>query len=229
MSKTLRITLFGLLSLFCFTTISAQNPLEISMKTGFVWGKLDIASKNITFTDKGSHSGTGNGALALSVSMPLKKNFRIGTEIGFTKFRELVSSEFNFSEQTTATYQGWYNINQAYFALIPEYRIKPWVYVNVGIGYFPAIKSQFETGYRSIYNGTGIGSEDITGWELYNHNSVGYLAGIGFCPKIRDGLSLLLECRYLNVPSQTRSPDQISASWGGVVLNGGLQYRLGGA
>lgn len=227
MSKALHTFLLSTLLMLISQFVSAQNALEISMKSGFLIGNLDLASKNIPYTDKGSHSGTGNGALAFSLSVPLKNNFRIGTEIGFTKFREFVHNEFAFSAQTLATYQGWYNINQAYMAVIPEYRIKPWLYINIGMGYFPAMKSQFENGTRSIANGTGVDSEDITGWELYNHNSAGYLAGIGFCPKIRTGLGLLLECRYMAAPAQTSSPDQIGAGWSGIVINGGLQYRLG--
>jgi opacity protein-like surface antigen len=211
---------FSLTLCLLTNVLLAQSDFNLTMKAGALRGNEAVKYNNNSFTDNGSSNQDG-GCLSIAFSVPVKKSFRIGTEIGVNNFNTFMDYDFRFTPDINTSYLGYYRINQAYLALVPEYRITKFLYINAGVGYYADLTSQFTSGIR-INSGQ---TEDLTGWDYKRHNAVGYFVGAGLCPNITKELALLGEVRYTGCPVSTDSPDQIGISYNAFSFSIGLMYK----
>lgn len=203
----------------------AQTTLNLSMKAGYLTGKESVKYDNKNFVDNGGVQQSGSGSISMAFSLPVKNNFRLGAEIGINSFETSFDYDFNFSPTYASRYLGHYRINQAYFAIVPEYRILKSLFVNAGAGYYADFNSSFANGSRFSPTPLGVDIEDISGWDYKRYNALGYFFGAGFCPNITKELALLAELRYTASPASTDSPDQIGIGYHAVIFNVGLMFK----
>jgi hypothetical protein len=212
-----------LICTICCTFLTAQSDLNISMKGGILSGDLTFGSKNITFSDNGGTNRQGNGSVAMAFSQPIRSKFRLGAEVGLNTYTQLADVDINFGTQATFRYLGDYTINQAYFAVVPEFRPLHWLFVNAGLAYSPDLNSNFTSGFRS--GGSIVSSEDISGLDFRRFAPFAYFAGAGICPRLTKSLAVLAELRFTSSPASTDSPDQIAFGYRAFGFNLGLMYR----
>ena len=216
---------FSLTLCMLTNALLAQSDFNLTMKGGLLLGDEKVAYNNNSF-NRNTSSLRKSGSLSVAFSVPLKKSFRLGAEIGVNNFQTLLDYEFNFSPTFKSTYIGDYRINQAYFAVVPEYRLAEYLYVNAGVGYFTELTSQFIDGSRLNLTSTSFEIEDIAGWDYKRSNTVGYFFSLGLCPNITKNLALLVEARYTNSPVKTNSSDIIGISYHAFIANFGLMFKL---
>lgn len=205
-----------------FTTASFAQ-LNLSMKAGSLYANRDInyANGGLRKNDISQRSGS---SMAMAFSVPVKGKFRLGAEIGLNNISNFFDFTVPFTPTFVSTYRGYYRINQAYFAIVPEFRPIKSLYINAGAGFYHEIIRQFTSGYRSTPNDLGVDTEDITGWELGQGQNTGYFIGAGFCPNLTKELALLLELRYTGSPAGVAN-DQIYVGYNAIGFNIGLMYK----
>lgn len=215
------------LPVFFFLLVGMLNAqsLNFSMTGGMLLGNEKIQYKNGTVKKNSSAQQNGSGSVALAFSLPLKKSLRLGAEVGWNTFETSLDYDIQFLPTSTVKYDGRYQINQVYFAVVPEYRLLKFLFVNAGIGYFPDVNSRFTSGERFLPGDLGNTIENITGTNFKRENAIGYFAGLGICPNITKNLAFTANIRYTSSPVSTDSPDQIGLGFNSVNFNVGLMYK----
>jgi len=208
-----QLLLPAILCVFAFKAFS-QSPLNLSMKIGLLYGKEIVQSKNISTHDRASYSDEPNSNISIAFSLPLKSKLRLGAELGHHSFDTFIDYEFNYQTNSTAVYKGLYKIDQVYIAIVPEYRIFNWAYLNAGAGFYSDYNSYFSDGTRS--SGTDI--TNITGLKYKRQYPFGFFAGAGICPKITKEMAVLAEVRYTRSPASIENADRIGIGYGLLTL-----------
>lgn len=207
---------------FLATALNAQSGLNMFMKTGFLIGKMDVANPENLYTQKKETRDENTGSLSLGFSLPIKNNFRFGTEIGYNTFGTFLELTDASSSIGVTTSSGHYRFNQLYFAFVPEYRILKSLYINAGTGFVSDFSESYTSGYRISPNNP---IENIQGYSYGRANHFHYFAGVGFCPNITNELALLAEVRYVGNPANAGSPEATSFGFNAFNLNFGIMYK----
>ena len=211
--------------LFCGSFVQAQKGLTLSVKGGYILGKTLVGYEAVAATITPGLVRSGNGMGAFAVSAPVVKGFRIGTEIGFNTFSQFNELSLTYSGASFPKNSGgYYQINQNYVAVIPEYRYADLLYVNAGAGYFSDTQSAFLSG--SSFNGTFL--EDITGVSYSRYSSKGFILGLGISPTVYRNIGLIAEARMLYCPPSITSSNQVAIGYKAISLNVGIEYKLAG-
>jgi len=211
-----------LLPLFCSLAINsfAQTSMNLSLKAGLLRGREIVKSKDIDTHDIGSYKGDANSNFSIASSFPLKRNFRLGAEIGLIYFKSFIDYRFTYADNSIEDYNGRYQINQAFLTIIPEYRIIDWWYINAGAGLYWDYNSYFKSGTRT-------GGSSIAGLKFKRNIPFGAFIGTGFCPNLTKELGLLAEVRYTVSPASISAPERVGIGYGAVNFNVGLMFNLG--
>ena len=215
-----RLSIFVVFCLLSFQSFSQAN-LNLSMKLGLLKGKEVVQSKNIGIYDSGSYEDEANSNVSLAFSLPIKGKFRLGAELGLLSFRSFLDYNFTYENKAVERFKGRYKINQAFVAIVPEYRITKWIYINGGAGLYSDFNSHFTSGNRTL----GATSNNITGLEYKRSNSFGYLVGLGICPNITNELAVLGEIRFTGSPASIEAADNIGIGYRAFNFNLGLMFK----
>ncbi len=214
-NKLISVLFFACLAI----QLTAQTKLNFNMKVGSFFGETDVENRSGHFKiNEESHKST-NGSISLAFSLPIKGKFRLGAEIGHNFYETLLDA----NASPVHNYLGYYQINQAYFAFVPEFRILDFLYIQAGTGFFKDYNSNYTSGI-------GIRTEpfetfDLTGMSQGRVNSYGYFLGVGLCPNITKEFAMLLDVRWLNCPAATDSPEQVGIGFAGTIVNLGFAYK----
>jgi hypothetical protein len=213
-----------LLTFFAFlTTGSAQNGLNLAIKTGSMGSFEKIAFNGSQLDIKRGQESSG--AMAISMSLPVKGKFRLGAEFGMQSLGLSMDYKQVLFGNRVTWYRGSYRVVNLYTALIPEYRPVEWFYIQAGMGYFPEIYSQYTNGLSfETIDGVSV-STDLVGLELYRYNTAGYLAGFGLCPRVNKSLCLQLEVRYMSLPAGKSGEQRTTLGYNSLRLTVGLLYN----
>jgi hypothetical protein len=209
-----------LLTLFC-SSIFAQSGFNFGMKASTLLGAIRIQYQNGTVTknEDGRQSG---GTVNMAFSVPLKGKFRLGGELGINSFTNYLDYNIRLNSTLGVDYLGTYRINQAYFAIVPEFRPTRWAYINAGGGYYGDFNSHFIDGTRQL---DGSSREDLTGFELERGQMAGFFVGIGIMPNMTKQLALQLDIRYTSCPPINSNPDRIGTGYNAIGFGLGLVYK----
>jgi hypothetical protein len=213
-----------LLAMIClFTNLaSAQSVLNFCMKGGILAGGIAISKSVKAVTNEKSFNEPGSGSVAAAFSLPIVKKFRLGAEIGINTVSSFFDKTITTSFSGALNYQGYYKINQAFMAIAPEYRIKPWLYVNAGGGFYNDFNSSFTSGRITTTGSTNI---DLTGQQYRREFSFGSFVGVGFCPNITKEMALLAEVKYLSCSPSGLSDENLAFGLNVVNINIGIMYK----
>jgi hypothetical protein len=203
-------------------TIKAQSNLNFCMKGGIFAGGISISKSVNAVTNEKSFNEPGSGSVAAAFSLPIVKKFRLGAEMGINTVDSYFDKTVTTNFSGTLKYQGHYKINQAFIAIAPEYRIKPWLYVNAGGGFYNDFNSSFTSGRLSSNSGTDI---DLTGQQYRREYSFGSFVGVGFCPNITNEMALLAEIKYLSCSPSGLSDENLAFGLNVVNINIGIMYK----
>jgi len=210
------------LAILCLFTLQAfsQNQLNFSMKAGALSGKPNINSKEDSY-HSAKKTRDGGSSFSMAFSLPIKNKFRLGAELGINTFNPTIDGTIIYGGESSTYFSGRYSINQAYLAIVPEYRINNMLFVNAGLGFVNDINSAFKSGYRV----SAGGNEDISGWEFDRAEAVGYFVGLGLCPNITDNLSFLVEVRFMGSPADISKDFKLEMGYNALNINIGLMYK----
>lgn len=201
--------------------IQAQDKVNFCLKAGILTGGLSVKSPNL-IQSKNLTRSSSNGSIAIALNAPIYKSIRIGAEVGISSFEQLNEASFDFGESSNTSYYGHYQITQAYFAVVPEFRIKKWAFINLGAGYY----NDFNSNYT---NGTGIRPDnsqiDLEGLSFKRATSFGFFFGAGICPNITSKLALLLEARFVGSPAKAGPEYHVDMGYRALGINLGLVYK----
>ena len=223
------IFLFSFLfSILALTATNAQKSIDFSIKGGVIHAPAYFRGKTIEFTSSRRDPAQGFSSMA-QVSMEFEKKFRIGLEGGISKFKNYMVTDILFKESSnnyTVKEAGHYEVSQYHIAGLVEYRFGDdnFLFVNIGGGYFKDQKSEFTSGTRFVFNGSG--DLDMTGWSYGRDNSTALFIGCGIRPKIYKQLNLLMEARYTYLPPVMKSQESILLNFNVFNFNFGLAYSF---
>lgn len=215
-----KITLFTLF-LSLSISIFAQTKINAGFRIGLLYGGLDIDSKSVNISEIHSGDEVPNPNISASVSLPVLPHFRMGAEVGLLTYKNSCRYVFDATSNGVEVVDGIYRINQVFAAVVPEFRIFDWIYVNVGAGLYSDYNSHFTSGISL----TSQNQTSIIGRSYKRTNSIGFLGSIGVCPNITDEFALLAEARFTASPASIKSTDRISIGYWAKNFNIGVLYK----
>ena len=205
-----RLTNFFLMAFFSHAVIAQK--VNIGMKTGILNSKLKF---------DWSHDITNNGTTKIRPTYTLFAEGQLydfiylGAEIGTCSYN--VFMDFKYDEnggvngnptyKSHNTYFGWYQQEQLYFAISPQFKFgkTKWLSIGGGFGLYNNYINRFHNGTRTSQIEGNPKTEVLylDGYDMYLPNSVkGGFLNITLNPKLNKHLGLLIDCRYtFNNPS----------------------------
>jgi hypothetical protein len=196
---------------FFSLSISAQK-VSIGMKTGTLYSKVnfdwshDIINKNRPKIRQ---------TYTLFAEGQLYDFIYLGAEIGTCSYNVFMNFKYddnggvngNPTYKSHVTYFGWYQQEQFYFAISPQFKFgkTKWLSIGSGFGLYNNYINRFHNGTRTSQFEGNPKTEVLylDGYDMYLPNSVkGGFLNITLNPKLNKHLGLLIDCRYIfNNPS----------------------------
>lgn len=227
-----KLSLIALFLLIC-ASLSAQK-VTFGIKGGFLSSKLKLSWSEPIANEGQSQT---RPTYAIFMDGKITKYLYLGVEVGTCSYVQLMNFKYTltqFSGQLTAktnnTYLGYYQQEQIYFALCPQFKFGPILSVGGGIGIYNNYVNKFSSGIRTAYVEGSLKNElfSLEGKDFFLPNTTaGGFFNFTINPKINH-MGFIAEARYiLNAPSNGQITKVLpDISFNSFALMSGLTYHF---
>ena len=226
-----KLSLIALFLLIC-ASLSAQK-VTFGIKGGFLSSRLNLSWSEPIANEGGSKT---RPTYALFMDGKLTKYLSLGVEVGTCSYVQLMNFEYTLTQfsgqlttKTNYTYLGYYQQEQTYFVVSPQFKLGP-ISVGGGIGIYNNYINRFTDGIRTAYVEGSLKNEltRLEGKDFFLPNTTaGGFFNFTINPRINH-IGFLIETRYIfNAPSNGQITKVIpDISFNSFALMGGVTYHF---